>query len=110
MLTIYNDSLIFQDDNDPKHRAKKTTNLLKSHNIKHLEWPPSSPDLNPIENCWSLMKTKISKSEISDMGDLRGAIIDAWNSIEYHIIFNLISSMPIRIAEVIKNNGDIIDY
>jgi transposase len=28
-----------------------------------MNWPPSSPDLNPIENAWALLKVRLRKRQ-----------------------------------------------
>ncbi|KAI1004597.1 hypothetical protein K3495_g3620 [Podosphaera aphanis] len=49
------DSVVMQD-NAPSHSAARTKRELSERNIVPLEWPPFSPDLNPIEHVWNMMK------------------------------------------------------
>ena len=42
---------IFQDDNAPVHRARTVQNFRTENELKSMNWPAQSPDLNVVENC-----------------------------------------------------------
>ena len=69
-----------------------------------MEWPGNSPDLNPIENLWCVMKNKVSEKHPTSLSALQLAIKEVWvKGISSDYCCKLIESMPCRLQEVIKN-------
>ena len=76
-----------------------------------LSWPGNSPDMNPIENLWHLVGTKVNQMLPTSELELKQAVIRCWNhDITQEVIHALIDSMPKRIAAVIKAKGDSTKY
>jgi transposase len=49
-------NFIFMQDNAPCHKTHKVMSFLERKRIPTLDWPPQSPDLNPIENIWDIIR------------------------------------------------------
>ncbi len=101
------EEVIFQHDNDPKHKSKSVQEWLTNQEFGVLPWPAQSPDLNPIEHLWSEVKRKLNKFESPPKGmlELWERIQTTWNDITPQTCQNLIASMPRRITDVIKAKG-----
>lgn len=56
---------VFMQDGAPCHTAKSIKAFLLKEKIPLLPWPGNSPDMNPIENVWALLKKEISKEVIT---------------------------------------------
>lgn len=110
-LNLYNSNYYMQFDNDPKHTSKKASTFIRNNNIKCLDFPSYSPDLNPIENIISVFKVNIQKrkNEISE-ANFKEIIIEEWNNIDNSIITNTINTMPDRLKKIIENKGNYLDY
>ena len=52
---------ILQQDNAPCHTARRVIKWLANNDIELQDWPGDSPDINPIENLWSIIKARIQE-------------------------------------------------
>ena len=72
-----------------------------------LDWPSQSPDLNPIEHIWALIKKRIGQRTRppSGMLELCQLVQEEWGKISVDDCRCVIDSMPRRVAAVIKAKG-----
>ena len=102
---------IFQHDSAPCHKAKLVTSWLISKNVDVLEWPGNSPDLNPIENMWKIMKDRLQKHDTGSVDKLKKSLISLWlKEITPDYCRTLSHSMPKRLLDVIKAKGAMTKY
>ncbi|CAK9801681.1 Transposable element Tcb1 transposase [Anthophora quadrimaculata] len=99
------DGWIFQHDTDPKHASKIVSQYLSAKNVRVLEWPAQSPDLNPIEHLWDKLGRRVTNKKHSNKRDLFKTLSEEWNKIPRDTIIGLIESMPRRCAAVIIFKG-----
>ena len=106
-LEMDQENLYFQQDNDPKHTSNLATNFLKDHEINVLDWPAQSPDLNPIEHLWEVLKRLLNRYEDPPSGvfELWNRAAEKWDEITQEQCKRLIESMPRRLEAVIKAKG-----
>ena len=103
---------IFQQDKAPCHTSKAVKKFAEENRLKILDWPGNSPDINPIENLWAIIKKRLRRKDCTTKTKLIQAIIEVWFHDEEirNICQNLVDSMPKRIKLVIKCKGGHIKY
>ena len=104
--------VIFQHDNDPKHKARSVQEWLNQQPFEVLEWPAQSPDLNPIEHLWAHIKRRLNQYEEPPKGMLEvwERVQTEWNNIDQETCGRLVESMPRRLEAVIKAKGMWTEY
>jgi len=106
--------LIFMQDNAPIHRADRIVSWFQERSRQLLEWPPNSPDLNPIEHVWAMLKRLINERypDLLRQGQsavaveaFKEAIRECWRLLDQEKIDSLIRSMTTRVNTVIAVEG-----
>lgn len=97
---------IFQQDNAPAHSAEKTRIFFEENAFVCLEnWPPQSPDLNIIENLWSVLKKAVSRRNPRNLDELLSFSQEEFAKIPKDYVQKLYDSIPSRLTLVLQNNG-----
>ena len=109
------DDPIFMQDNSSIHTSHLARQWFKENDWVTAKHPAYSPDLNPIEHIWAYMKRQLNKKYpnlLSMPGGpevvkeaLADALLEIWNGIPESLLESLYTSMPRRVAAVIKAEG-----
>ena len=99
LLEIKGEEMIFQEDNDGSHGTRSSENCCvyakDGMELDYIDdWPANSPDLNPIENVWRILKSRVKLHHSMNHKQLRKAIVDEWKAIDQKEIDECILGSP----------------
>lgn len=98
----------FQQDGAPSHRSRRTQQWLVDHFpdvILKGDWPAASPDINPIENIWGILKPKVNAVAHTSLRSLRVALNREWGNLPIEVINKTIDGWPDRVKRMISARG-----
>lgn len=102
---------LFVMDNDPSQNSAVARQAMVKSNCKMQAIPARSPDLNPIENLFHNVKEKLNAEAIDrhitkeSFAEFKERVFDCFMKYDREEIDRMISSMPRRIENVIKQKG-----
>lgn len=109
---IHNRDTILQEDNDPSHGTRSELNVAKqlkdSNWITALVHPAQSPDLNPIEAVWNILKQRVRRQRWDNLAQLKEVLQDEWSKIGMEEIRARIAEMPSRCRILANSDGSLV--
>jgi hypothetical protein len=98
----------FQQDGAPSHKFNETQRWLLEHFpdvITRQQWPASSPDINPIELIWGILKPKVNAVAHPNVQSLERALLREWRNLTYETINKCIDDWPKRLDKMLAKGG-----
>ena len=96
-------------DGCSNHTNKWNKAIFVEFMVELLDWPGNSPDLNPIEHIWRLLKNRAAARRLYIRGriGLEAAWIDEWDKLSIEDDINPLILLHIkRVGQVIAAHGN----
>ena len=104
---------VWQQDGAPCHTSHATQDWCEDNLqdfFKKDEWPPSSPDLNPLDYAfWGYLLKCIGIIPYPNLETMKKCVDDAWESLEAGYIQKTCAAFPKKMRQVIAASGGIIE-
>ena len=95
-------NVLFQQDNAPIHVSRSTKAWFAANNVTVMDWPPCSPDLNPIENVWGVLARRVYSNgrQYSNIAELKDVVMREWDGLPSFMFSKCVYSMNRRLFDV----------
>ena len=101
---------VMLQDNAPPHRAISTQRAVLRRAGDIIDWPSASPDVNPIENLWSVLKNRVYERDPRTTMDLENFVEQEWEALDNEQVANLALNMPQRVNKILDLGGSYIGH
>ena len=99
-----------QQDNDPKRTSGVAKEFIKNNVPELLEWPEKSPELNPIENYWNVIKRRAEKRKPANIDEMEQFMKEEIEKTDSNFLINFVNSIKDRYLAVISSNSERIKF
>jgi len=93
----------------PAHRAGDTVKFLSRNTpdfISPLPWPPSIPDLNPVDcEVWGVLQQRVYRRRIRDVDHLKQRLIEECRCFDQNITDRAVRQWRVRLCACVRANG-----
>lgn len=96
---------LFMQDGAKPHTSKDTIKFLLKRMSLLSNWPANSPDMNPIEHLWAILKYRIREMQPKSIPELEAVLMEEWAKIDMNLINVLVRSFKKRILLVANQQG-----
>lgn len=106
LFETFGSDYIYMEDGSKVHKGKARLPRLE-HGVRGFNWPPSSPDLNPIEKVWRWMKGQLNAMPYKPRTKeaLMEAIQKLWDQVDPHDYRHYTEQLTCKIEDVIHVRG-----
>ncbi|CAG9133467.1 unnamed protein product [Plutella xylostella] len=96
------EDFVLMHDNARCHTARVSRQFLREKELRTMDWPALSPDLNPIEHLWDELKRRVrARNPVpASVDELKTALLEEWDGIPQETVKKLIRSMRNRLQAI----------
>ena len=70
------------------------------------QWPPNSPDLNPMDyKIWSIVQQRVYQSRVHNVSEVKQRLMDVWHGMEQSVIDSAIDEWRLRLQACVRAKG-----
>ena len=102
-----NERFFMQDGATCHYSTYSRRKFFEKQGFQPIKWPPQSPDLNPIENLWSILKEGLwrRRSEIKNEKDTWKIAQELWSKIPEELVKKIYRSLSERCTKIVQAEG-----